>query len=269
MQHAFDADPEPDAGRGLAAHLLDQTVVATAAADPVLRGVERLTRELERGARVVVEPAHQPRVDLVRDPEPVESVLHRLEVRARVLAQAFGDLRRVLDDVLPVGVLRVEHPQRVGGHALAERVAERITVLEQVGAQLLGVARPIGVVAHRVDAQRELAQAERPVEAVRERDDLDVELRVVDAERLGAHLEVLAEAALLGAFVAEVRGDVPDLPRHRRVVLREGARDAARCPRDAVRCGGHPCPRSRTSPCGRRRSTRPPAGTPRGARRSG
>ena len=83
-QHPFDADPEPDARRGLAAHLLDQLVVATAAADAVLRGVERLAAELERGARVVVEPAHEPRVDLVRDPEAVEAVLDRLEVGASV-----------------------------------------------------------------------------------------------------------------------------------------------------------------------------------------
>ena len=59
---------------------------------------------------------------------------------------------------------------------------------------------------------------------MRERDHLDVELRVVDAERLGAHLAVLAEAALLRALVAEVRRDVPDLPRDHRVVLGERTR---------------------------------------------
>ena len=37
-------DAEPDARRGRAAHLLGQPVVATAAADRVLRGVERVAR---------------------------------------------------------------------------------------------------------------------------------------------------------------------------------------------------------------------------------
>ena len=161
------------------------------------------------------------------DAEAVEPVLHRLEVRAGGVAEALRDLGRVLDDVLPVGVLGVEDPERVGGDPIPERLAQRVAVLQQVRREELGVAGAVGLVAHRVDAQREVAEAESPVEAVRECDDLDVELRVVDAQHLRPHLEVLAVPALLGPLVAEVRRDVPDLPRHDRVVLRERARDAA------------------------------------------
>ena len=60
---------------------------------------------------------------------------------------------------------------------------------------------------------------------MRERDDLDVDGRVVDAEHLDTDLPVLAVPALLRALVAEVRRDVPDLPRRDRLVLRERARD--------------------------------------------
>ena len=52
-------------------------------------------------------------------------------------------------------------------------------------------------VAHRVEVQRDPGEPEVAVEAVEQRDDLDVERRVVDAEHLGAELPVLAVPALL------------------------------------------------------------------------
>ncbi len=77
--------PNPIPAVGVTAHLLDETVVTAAAADRVLRGVERVALELERRARVVVEPAHQPRLDLERDAEPLQALLHGLEVGGRLL----------------------------------------------------------------------------------------------------------------------------------------------------------------------------------------
>ena len=56
-QGAVEAEREPDAVRRRAAQRLDQTVVATAAAERVLRRVERAALVLERGATVVVEAA--------------------------------------------------------------------------------------------------------------------------------------------------------------------------------------------------------------------
>ena len=82
-QHPLDADAEADARRGLAAHLLDETVVATAAADRVLRGVERVALELERRAGVVVEAAHETRRDLEVDAERVQARLHASRSRPR------------------------------------------------------------------------------------------------------------------------------------------------------------------------------------------
>ena len=69
----FDAGAEADARRRLATQQLDQAVVASAGADGALAAFF-LRLELEDGARVVVEPAHQPRVHGVRD-------LQRIEVR--------------------------------------------------------------------------------------------------------------------------------------------------------------------------------------------
>ena len=105
--------PKPIPGVGRPAHLLDETVVATAAADRVLRGVEHVALELERRTRVVVEAAHQPRRDLEVDPEHAQPGLHRLEVGRGGVGEVVADLRRGVDHVLPVVTLRVEDPQRV------------------------------------------------------------------------------------------------------------------------------------------------------------
>ena len=58
-------------GVGARAELLDEAVVAPAAADAALRA-ERVARELEDRARVVVQPAHERVVDLVGQLDGVE-----------------------------------------------------------------------------------------------------------------------------------------------------------------------------------------------------
>ena len=60
QQRAVEPDREAHARRGRPAERLDQPVVAPAAAERALRA-ERAVVHLERGARVVVEPAHQRR----------------------------------------------------------------------------------------------------------------------------------------------------------------------------------------------------------------
>ncbi len=70
---------KPTPGSAGPAELLDQAVVAAAAAERVLRA-ERAGSELEHRARVVVEPAHERRVDLVAEARVVEQRPHRREV---------------------------------------------------------------------------------------------------------------------------------------------------------------------------------------------
>ena len=84
---------------------------------------------------------------------------------------------------------------------------------------------PVGRLPHRVQLQRDLPEPEVAVEAVRQRDDLDVHVGVIDAEHLGADLPVLTEPAPLGSLVPEVGRQVPDFPGGRRPVLHVGAHD--------------------------------------------
>ena len=71
---------KPIAGVARPAERLDQAVVAAAAADGVLRRLERRGRVLERGAGVVVEAPHQAGVDAVGHAERLEAGLHPVEV---------------------------------------------------------------------------------------------------------------------------------------------------------------------------------------------
>ena len=80
--------------RGRAAHLLDEAVVAPAAADRVLGRVERLAGELEGGASVVVEAAHQAGREDEGDAERRQAALDRLEVRGGGVGQVVGHHRR-------------------------------------------------------------------------------------------------------------------------------------------------------------------------------
>ena len=204
-------------------------------------------------------------------PSACEPVLHRLEVRRAASSLRYSVICGARS-MTSCQSGRFESRTRSGLASTRSRnvVAERVAVLRAgTSRSTLDVAGP-----RSASSPIELSSSvtsRRPsvaVEAVRERDDLDVDVGVVDAEHLDADLPVLAVAALLRPLVAEVRRDVPDLPRRRSGGAARTRARPTRCPRAAARGGGRPCRRSRTSPCGRRRWTPRPAGTPRCARRS-
>src|SRR5205807_5884551 len=84
---SLDADPESDTGRRRTAELLGEAVVAAPAADAVLRRFQCGRLELEGRARVVVETAHEPGLDVERDPKLFQSRSHTVEVGGAVVAQ--------------------------------------------------------------------------------------------------------------------------------------------------------------------------------------
>ncbi len=223
-QQPFDPRAEADRRRGRTAHLLREPVVAAATSDRVLGRVERVARQLEDGTRVVVEPAHEPRRDLERDPQRLQSFLHAREVRSRLVAQVLAELRRALEHVGPVGALGVEDAQRIRLRAFHLR-ADEIGVLVPVREQHLAVALARRRVAHRVDQQPHPPQPELTTEAPQQLDHLDVDVGVVDPDHLRAELPVLAVTTGLRLLGPEVRREVPHLPRRRRPVLHERAHD--------------------------------------------
>src|SRR5437879_6238891 len=86
-QDALDPRAEADARGRRTAQLLGQPVVAATTADGVLRGLQRVGRELERRAGVVVETAYEPGLDGVVDADRGEALLDPLEVLPARLAE--------------------------------------------------------------------------------------------------------------------------------------------------------------------------------------
>ena len=97
--------------RSGAADHLGQAVVAPAAADRGLRA-EPVVDELEGGARVVVQAAHQLLVVLVRDPGRGQQLAHLLVVRLARVAQVVGSIGAPASCCCTVPLV-VEDPQRV------------------------------------------------------------------------------------------------------------------------------------------------------------
>ena len=91
QQRALEPDREAHARRRRAAH--SRSARRSARRRPARLRAERAVVHLERGARVVVEPAHQAVIDLVTARRRVEPGLHRVEVRAALGAQRVEDRR--------------------------------------------------------------------------------------------------------------------------------------------------------------------------------
>ena len=111
-QHPLDSRRPADARRRRAAEQLDEPVVAPAAADARLRA-EGVAGELEDGAGVVVEAAHQRRVELVARRRRVEQPRTAREVLGVVGLEAVEQARRAAPSPPGSRVVGVEGAQRV------------------------------------------------------------------------------------------------------------------------------------------------------------
>ena len=177
-------------------------------------------------------------VDGVGHAQCVEPLAHPGEVGGAGVAEVVEEVGGVRSGGPALGCLAVEHPQRVLQVAV---LVGRAELVGPGGHELLqqgDVARLADAVAHGVELEGDLAQAEAGEEVVGERDHLDVEVGVGHPECLHAQLVVLTVATLLGPLVPEQRRHVPGLPGRDGVVLHEGAGDRGR----ALRAQGHQLP---------------------------
>ena len=136
QQDPLDAGRPADAGRGRPAELLDQAVVAAAAAEAAW-APELVALELEHRARVVVEPAHQRRVDLVLDAGLVEQRAHLGEVLGVLGVEAVEQRGRLRHHRAGARVVGVERAQRVEVEPRADVVGQLALAGAQVVAQLV------------------------------------------------------------------------------------------------------------------------------------
>ena len=138
QQDPLDPGRPADRRRRRAAELLDQAVVAAAAADLRL-GAEPVADEGEDRPRVVVEAADQGRVDRVGDAGRVEQRPHLGEVLGVLALEPLDDRRRARHHRPRPLVVGVEGAQRVDVDPLAHVLGELALVRAQVRLQLLQV----------------------------------------------------------------------------------------------------------------------------------
>src|SRR5205823_1264022 len=149
-EQPLEPGAEPDRRRGRPADLLDEVVVAAAAADRALRA-DRLVHELERRTRVVVEPADERRRELVAHAVGVEVAADGGEVLAAGVAERLADLRRVGERRLHLRALHVEDAERRRRALLPRFGVEDVLVLVEPRVQALDVRGPALAVADRVE----------------------------------------------------------------------------------------------------------------------
>ena len=189
---------EPDSRHGLLApDRLGEAVVAAAGAQRRLcpQGVGL---QFENGPRVVVEAADEERVLDVGDAEAVEERLDLGVMLGGRPAHEVGEARGVGQERLLGRVLRVEDAERVGLEPLAAGLGEVGGVRREVVAERVAVARAVGGVAQRVEAEPRARDAERVVDGPERGDGLGVGAGVVAPDELGSELVELAEPPRCG-----------------------------------------------------------------------
>src|SRR5439155_10496043 len=109
--------------------------------------------ELERRARVVVEPAYERRVDHVGDAVRVEVSPHLFEVQSAGLTERLTDLRGLGEGIANSGTLDVEDLKRAGLPLVACVLVEYVRMRVEPFVQLLDVLRAAVHVTDRVQVQ--------------------------------------------------------------------------------------------------------------------
>ncbi len=208
----YPLDPRrPARGRGRGpVEQLDQAVVAPAAAHAGLCP-ELVAGELEHRACVVIQPAHQGRVELVAQPGIVEQRADAREVLGVLGIEPVQELRRVAHNRLCTPVAGVERSHRVQVDAIAHVLGELLLVRAQERLQLLPVLRAGGRSAQARQPQPGALDPGGLEQVGQEDDQLSVGLRRVGADRLGAELPELPVAAPLRRLGAEAARQVPEL----------------------------------------------------------
>ena len=228
--HEFDdalhAHGEAHAGGGTTAEHFNERVVATAAADRAL-GAELVRDPLEDRVVVVVEAAHEAGIDHVLDAGGGDELLHAGEEGAAFLTEEVEQTRSSVDELLHLGVLRVENAQRIRVETAAGVLVEHVLIALEVLDQGLAVGLAFRQRAERVELEADIAHAEFLPDAGEHHDHLGVNVRTLHAERLGAELVELAVAAALRTLVTEHRAAVPEALRGavEQAVLVDGAHD--------------------------------------------
>ena len=209
--------------------MLHQAVVAAATADRGL-GAELAAGDFKGGVAVVIQAAHQPGVEHKGNLQRLEPLLHQGKALPALRAEGISQGRGIGQQGLGLGVLGIEHPQRVGVDPALGIGIELISPLLQPGHQLLAVGRPVFSGAEGIELQGQAAHPEIRQEIPGHRNRFHVEADTCKAQQLHADLMELALATGLGPLVTKHRPGVPEPlgPLAQQAVLDRGSHHRSR-----------------------------------------
>ena len=228
-QQALHPHRETGCGCRFAADLLDQPVITAAGADGALRAEAR-GHPLEHGAVVIIQAAHQARIDLERHVMPPEDVLHCGKVLQRVVFQLVHQLRCRSYQLLHRRILAVQDAQWIAVQTARRIGIQRIPVLLEMGDQPGAMTMARCGIAERIQLQRDIAQPEFVPQPRAHQDLFGIDVRSGKAQRLHAELMELAIASLLRTLMAEHLTAVIQTLRRviQQIVLQHGAHAGGR-----------------------------------------
>src|SRR6185369_2201842 len=206
---AFLAQRPADRRGRFATKLCDQPVVAAARTNGSLRA-ELGGQPLENGVRIVVEPAHQARIEHVLDADRIEMPAQPGEMLTRLFVQVLREYWRAGDHVLQLRILAVENAQRIAFEAPQAVGVELRLMAREVLDQLFTIDPPRSGRAERIEMQLDALQPQRAQQPRAEHDQLRVDVGTGKAECFGIELIELAEAPRLRPLVTEHRTGAPD-----------------------------------------------------------
>ena len=192
------------------ADLFDEAIIATAAADCALRS-ERWILDLESGIRIVVEPAHELRVNGVGDSNSCEVGFQSFELLVATLAEIVRDDRRTDSRCFAALFLAVEKTKRI----LVKSGLAVFTELALLGFEefdeLLSVLRTAVRIADGVQMEIKIFQSELMENLTSHRDDFRIRKRRGRTEDFQTELVEFTVTAGLRTVIAEHGADVEHL----------------------------------------------------------
>lgn len=180
LEDTLDTHCPAARARRLAAKLFDQRIVTAAGCHCTLRA-KLVGHPFEHGQIVIIETAHETRVDRERNVVRLQNALQAFEVRARFFAEKIDQLRRVLRDFLHRRILRVEHAQRVRVQAALCLLVEHVHVLFEVRDQLDAMCRALFCETQRIEFELDAHQPKVVPQALAHHDDFSVGVRAREA----------------------------------------------------------------------------------------
>ncbi|EJX03300.1 hypothetical protein EVA_08593 [gut metagenome] len=208
FNHAFHPHRETDPRSRTAAEHFNERIVTTAAADRTL-GAELIRNPFKDGMVVIIQTADKTGIDHIVNAGGAHHFFHSSEESAAFFTEVIQKTRSLIDEILHVGILRIENTQRIGVETALGFFIKLIAVSFEILNQRFAVSLAFGQSAERIKFQTHMADTELLPEAVEHNDHFRVDVGTRHPHCFSTELIELTITAALRTFMTEHRTAVP------------------------------------------------------------